>query len=69
MIKPYSQLAIAVDLVSYEYKTSNPIIIAEKIQQDLDMDISIHAISDYLSINENYENESLKIKYYSKLAS
>ena len=61
----YSSLAVAVDLICNEYKTNNPIIIAEKIQQDLDMDISIHAISDYLSINENYENESSKIKYYS----
>ena len=68
MIKPYSQLAIAVDLVSHEYKTSNPIIISEKIEQDLGLDISIHAIADYMDINklEDYEkeNEKQKTKLY-----
>jgi len=67
MSKPYSTLALAVDLVSHEYKTSNPIIIAEKIQEDLSLDISIHVIADYLDVNkiEDYEQESEKIKYYS----
>lgn len=65
MVKPYSQLAIAVDLVSYEYKTSNPIIIAEKIEEDLGLEYSIHQIADYLCINklEDYEKISNKIKY------
>ena len=35
MVKPYSQLAVAVDLVTYEYKISNSIIIVEKIEEDL----------------------------------
>ena len=65
MIKPYSQLAIAVDLVSYEYKTSNPIIIAEKIEEDLGLEYSIHQIADYMDINrlEDYEKQSNKIEY------
>jgi hypothetical protein len=65
MTKPYSQLAIAVDLVSYEYKTSNPIIIAEKIEEDLGLEYSIHQIADYMDINklEDYEKQSNKIKY------
>lgn len=65
MIKPYSQLAIAVDLVSYEYKTSNPIIIAEKIEEDLGLNYSIHQIADYMDINrlEDYEKQLNKIKY------
>lgn len=61
----YSSLALAIDLVSNEYQTKNPVIIAEKIQEDLGMDFSIHAIADYLSINDNYEVESAKIHYYS----
>lgn len=66
MIKPYSQLALAIDLVSNEYKTSNPIIIAEKIHEDLNMEFSIHEIADYLEINsDNLYKESEKIKYYS----
>jgi hypothetical protein len=65
MIKPYSQLAMAVDLVSYEYQTSNPIIIAEKIEEDLGLEYSIHVIADYMDINklEDYEKQSNKIKY------
>jgi len=65
MIKPYSQLAIAVDLVSYEYKTSNPIIIAEKIEEDLGLNYNIHQIADYMDINrlEDYEKQSNKIEY------
>lgn len=65
MTKPYSQLALAVDLVSYEYKTSNPIIIAEKIEEDLGLNYSIHQIADYMDINrlEDYEKINNNIKY------
>lgn len=68
LYQEYSQLAVAIDLVSHEYKTSNPIIISEKIEQDLGLDISIHAIADYMDINklEDYEkeNEKQKTKLY-----
>jgi len=68
LYQEYSQLAIAIDLVSHEYKTSNPIIISEKIEQDLGLDITIHAIADYMDINklEDYEkeNEKQKTKLY-----
>lgn len=61
-----SSITLAIDLVSHEYKTRNPLIIYEKIQEDLKMEISIHQIMDYLEINnEDYEKESNKIKYYS----
>ena len=65
LYQEYSQLAVAIDLVSHEYKTSNPIIISEKIEQDLGLDISIHAIADYMDINklEDYEKENKKQKY------
>ena len=64
LYQEYSQLAVAIDLVSHEYKTSNPIIISEKIEQDLGLEMSIHAISDYLDINklEDYEKEKKKKK-------
>lgn len=65
-IKKYSNLALAIDLVNEEYKTKNPIILAEKIQQDLGMEFSIHEIADYLEIHsEDFIKESEKIKYYS----
>lgn len=55
----------AIDLVMEEHKITNPILIAEKIQQDLDMEVSIFQIADYLEINqENWEIESQKIEYY-----
>lgn len=67
MSKKYSELSIAVDLISDVFKTSNPIIIAEKIEEELDLEFTIHQISDYLDINkkENYELESSKVEYYS----
>ena len=65
LYQEYSQLAVAIDLVSHEYKTSNPIIISEKIEQDLGLDISIHQIADYMDINklEDYEKENEKQLY------
>ena len=55
----------AIDLVMEEHKITNPILIAEKIQEDLDMEVSIFQIMDYLEINqENWEIESQKINYY-----
>ena len=55
----------AIDLVMEEHKITNPILISEKIQEDLDMEVSIFQIMDYLEINqENWEVESQKIQYY-----
>lgn len=55
----------AIDLVMEEHKLTNPILISEKIQEDLDMEVSIFQIMDYLEINqENWEVESQKINYY-----
>lgn len=55
----------AIDLVMEEHKITNPILISEKIQEDLDMEVSIFQIIDYLEINqENWEVESQKINYY-----
>lgn len=55
----------AIDLVMEEHKITNPILISEKIQEDLNMEVSIHQVMDYLEINqENWEVESQKINYY-----
>ena len=55
----------AIDLVMEEYQITNPILISEKIQEDLEMDITIHQVMDYLEINqESWEIESQKIQYY-----
>ena len=42
----------AIDLVMAEHKITNPILISEKIQEDLDMEVSIHQLMDYLEINQ-----------------
>lgn len=55
----------AIDLVMEQHQITNPILISEKIAEDLDMDVTIHQIMDYLEINqENWEIESQKIQYY-----
>lgn len=62
--KLYSQLSMAVDLVSFEHQTSNPVIIAEKIHEDLGLEYSIHQIADYMDINRfDYSRQSRKIEY------
>jgi hypothetical protein len=63
MIKPYSELSVAIDLIQNEYKTSNPIIIAEKLKEIFGMSYTIHQISDYLDISEDFELESQKVYY------
>jgi hypothetical protein len=65
MSKPYSELAMAIDLIKNEYKVDNPIIISELIYNDLGICTSIHAISDYLEIKE----QTNKKKYESIIIS
>jgi hypothetical protein len=58
------EYVFAIDLVMEEHNITNPILISEQIQKDLDMDVTIHQIMDYLEIdNENWKLESDKIKY------
>ena len=61
----YSQLRMAIDVISFQHRTTNPIILAEKIHEDLGLEYSIHQISDYLEINrqEDYELQSRLIEY------
>lgn len=62
----YSDFSYAIDLVMDVYKTTNPILISEKIEEDLGMEINIHQISDYLSLQvEDFEKENRK-QYYNE---
>ena len=63
--KLYSQLAMAVELMSNNHQTSNPIILAEKIKEELGLEYTIHQISDHLEINrqEDYEKQSRELEY------
>jgi len=58
-------MAMAIDLVSFEYRTSNPVLLAELIHQDLGIDYSIHQIADHLDINriDDYEKQSKEVEY------
>jgi hypothetical protein len=61
------EYVFAIDLVMEEHSVTNPILISEHIKLDLDMEVSIFQIMDYLEINnENWILESNKIKYYEK---
>jgi hypothetical protein len=63
--KIYSDFSFAIDLIMETYKESNPVIISEKIKEDLDMEINIHQICDYLDMNRvDYDYENRK-QYYS----
>ena len=55
----------AIDIIIEEFKLTNPILISEKIAEELDVEVSIFQVMDYLEINqENWEIESQKINYY-----
>lgn len=60
-------LQIAIDLISHAYKTSEPLLIAEKIYEDLGICVTVHQVTDYLDINklEDFEKESQVIQYQS----
>jgi len=63
--KIYSELSIMVDLVSNEYQTSNPVIIAEKMYEDLGIEYTIHQIADYMDVTRvDFEKESNKVEFY-----
>jgi capsular polysaccharide biosynthesis protein len=68
MKKNYSELSFSVDLIQEEFKLNNPIHIVDKVQEELGIELSIHAVSDYLDINrqEDYEMESHKQDYFNQ---
>jgi len=61
--KQYSELAIGIDLISDAYDTNNPVIIAEKLKEDLELSATIHQVSDYMEVSEDFELESRKVYY------
>lgn len=61
-----SSVQIAVDIISNEYKTTDPLIIHEKIKTDLNMSITIHQILDYFDVIKNAPPKQVeKPSYYS----
>lgn len=64
MIKKYSELAFAIDLIIEVYQTYNPIVIVEFCEQDLDVLLTIDQVIDYLQLHYNYTFEEEYVQYY-----
>ncbi len=67
--KRYSEIAFAIDMIAEAYKTSNPIVIAEKCEEDLDINVTIHQVMDYYDLErmedmEKAEREQMYHVYY-----
>ena len=61
MIKPYSEVSLAVDLITNEYGDISPVQICVKSKEDLDIIITPSEVIDYLNISEDFEKESWTI--------
>jgi len=63
-----SELPICLDLIIDCYKTYNPIIISEKLEEEFDIHLTIDQVIDYFEThNNNYKlikEEMIKQQYY-----
>lgn len=63
-----SELPICIDLIVDCYKTYNPIIICEKLEEEFDIYLTIDQVIDYFEVhNNNYElikEQMIKEQYY-----
>lgn len=64
MEKPYNEFSFVIDLIIEEYKITNSILIAEKVIEVFNIELSIHYISDYLTINHEDLEKSNREQYY-----
>ena len=69
MIKSINNdLPICIDLIIDKFKTCNPIIICEQLEQIFDINLTIDQVIDYFEIHSNnYElikEELIKTQYY-----
>jgi hypothetical protein len=64
----FNEISMMIDLTIDDYDIYNPIIIAEKIKEDFDEEISIPTIDNYLSLLEpdryKIEMENNAYHYY-----
>lgn len=61
MIKTYNEKTFGIDLIIDAYNLTNPIEIAATCADELDIQVSINEVSDYLNCKEDYEKESWTI--------
>lgn len=54
----FTEETFAIDLLSDFHKTTNPETIKEKALEDLDLELTISQIKDYLNREDDYEMES-----------
>lgn len=64
MEKPYNEFSFIIDLIIEEHQITNPILIVEKAKEIFDTDLSIHYVSDYLTINHEDLEKSNREQYY-----
>jgi len=65
MTKEYSEISFGIDLIVEVYKTYNPIIIADKLETDLNIELTIDQIIDYFEILKiDYKYDSIEKLYY-----
>ena len=57
-MQQYSENTFSIDLVSDFYQTTNPLKIIKKCKEDLDIDLKMSEVLDYLNLEEDTEKES-----------
>lgn len=54
----YSEKTFSIDLVSDFYQTTNPLKIIKLCKEDLNIDLKMSEVLDYLNLEEDTEKES-----------
>lgn len=57
----YNEKTFSIDLISDAYKTTNPFEICKYAKSDLNIDLTISEIIDYINYEEDFEKESYTI--------
>lgn len=61
-MQKYSEETFSIDLISDFYNTINPLKIIKLCKEDLNIDLKISEVLDYLSLEEDTERESRYIQ-------
>lgn len=57
----YREDDFAIDIIIDAYHIRDPLFVSEKIKEDLNMDVSVSKIVDFLNYTEDFEKESWSI--------
>lgn len=59
---PYNEKILAIDLITDNYKNLNPFEIINKAKDELDVNLKISDVLDYLQVTEDFEKASINIE-------